>query len=238
MKARIIFISLFVFILSALNAGPFGLDFGWKLGDLKENKIAFEFKDYKYNIALYEVFPIKKHDLMDHYYVYIDANYGIVEIRCHFVCPEYYDYRRGNVKVDSGEEISTELNAIYHASNFYFHDDYNNYWLYDYSFNRWTYEKNGFKSLSFEERKAYKLLNKEEYMKTLHENLLYIIEIPSQLTGFSKRNEWDELTCSEWEEDDYTINDIVVFRSKDFDNAYNQYLNSSNDEIILNSPLI
>lgn len=224
-------------MLTTLYAGPFGLEFGWKIADLQENNIDFVFENRNYNVALYEVFPEEKHDLMDHYYVYIDQTYGIVEIRCHFFNQEYYDIMYGTVKTDARKEISAELSSIY---NFYncASAEYNDYWLYDFSFNRWVYEKK-FSSLSCKDRMLYKIMKgEEEYENILYSQLLYIIEMPSLVTGFSKRNEWDDLTCLEWKNEGYTVNDIVIFRNKDFANAYARYTNSSKAEIMLNSSLI
>ena len=67
-------------MISSLSAGPFGMEMGWSIEDLKRNEVQVQLKEKNYNISYYDVIPTLKHPDFDRYMVSIDDLKGIFKI--------------------------------------------------------------------------------------------------------------------------------------------------------------
>jgi hypothetical protein len=80
-KAVVVLLLLFASIM--VYAGPFGIEMGWSVEGLKENKIAYELYSKSGNISIYEVFPLNPHPDFSEYYIWFDSGYGIYMIEAY-----------------------------------------------------------------------------------------------------------------------------------------------------------
>ncbi|HKM07178.1 MAG TPA: hypothetical protein VJ869_09320 [Sphaerochaeta sp.] len=80
MKKVVIFFAVLAFIVSGLFAGPFGIEMGWTVEDLKNNGITFTTRKKTQNITTYDVFPKTTHPSFESYSVAIDDVKGVYKI--------------------------------------------------------------------------------------------------------------------------------------------------------------
>lgn len=80
MKKVVIFFAVLAFIANGLFAGPFGIEMGWTVEDLKNNGITFTTRKKTQNITTYDVFPKTTHPSFESYSVAIDDVKGVYKI--------------------------------------------------------------------------------------------------------------------------------------------------------------
>lgn len=79
MKRMLIFLMFIFFCITGVYAGPFGLEMGMSLEDIKENCDNHQ-AEYAEN-DIYVITPIKKHPTFNKYLVWVDPDFGLYHIR-------------------------------------------------------------------------------------------------------------------------------------------------------------
>ena len=93
---KTLLIALLMMTSAMLFAGPFGMEFGWSLEELEESGAYTEELQPQGSVTSYFVAPTNTHSLLPYYIVFIDDEYGIVEVRA-FSNPCYSEYQVRNI---------------------------------------------------------------------------------------------------------------------------------------------
>lgn len=105
---KTLLIVLFMIISAILIAGPFGMEFGWSLEELKSSGIYTEEFIPQGTITSYLVVPNNSHPLLMLYVVFIDNEYGLFQIRA-ISQPYYEEYQ---IRLVYGN-LKTQLSTTY-----------------------------------------------------------------------------------------------------------------------------
>lgn len=105
---KTLLIALLMMISAMLFAGPFGMEFGWTLEELEESGAYTWMPNRQGNITSYYANPLKPHSMLSYYIVFIDDEYGLVEVRA--ISDECYsEYQIRNIY----DMLKPQLSSVY-----------------------------------------------------------------------------------------------------------------------------
>ena len=105
---KTLLIALLMMISAMLFAGPFGMEFGWSLEELEESGVYTWMPDKQGSVTSYYANPSKSHSMLSYYIVFIDDEYGLVEVRA--LSDECYsEYQIRNVY----DMLKPQLSSVY-----------------------------------------------------------------------------------------------------------------------------